>query len=480
MKKYIILYFSLLVMIAQGCKELTDVGVPNDKVVTANVFVNDQSAISALTSIYARMHQIGNMPYNIALLTGFYGDELKSYSSTVSLVQVYTNSVKPLNDVSPNIWAVGFNHIYQANAVYEGCEASQSLTPVVKQQLIAEAKFIRAFWHFYLLNLYGNIPVVTSTDYTANNSAHAADPTMVYKQIVSDLKDAEALLNENYVAGNSVSTSIERVRPNKMVAKALLARVYLYMKDYTNAEIKATELISSSVYQMDSFANVFLKTSKEAIWQIAVPLSNAGIGSNLEASNFILTAKPASGLTRNATLSTSLLSSFEIGDLRKANWTKEFKDMSVTPNVSYVYPFKMKVNITSSAPPEYATPLRLAEQYLIRAEARASQNKLDLAIADHDIIRKRSGLLPIAETNPTISQLNLISAIFQERRVELFTEWGHRWLDIKRNESANGIMTAAAIEKGTVWSSHKLLWPIPFSDIQNNPNLKQNPGYINQ
>lgn len=467
-------------MINGACKELTEVGVPNDKVVTETIFVNDDSAISALTTIYARMHQIGNLPYNIALLTGFYGDELKSYSSTVSLVQLYTNALKPVNDVSPNLWLVGFNHIYLANAVYEGCAASTSISSAVKQQLMAEAKFIRAFWHFYLFQLYRNIPIITGTDYTANNTVTSAAPAVVYAQIVADLKDAEAMLSDNYVAGNSTATSTERVRPNKMVAKAMLAKVYLFMKENGTAEAKASEVIASSTYQMESFANVFLKSSKEAIWQIAVPISNAGLGSNLEAVNFILTSRPASGLSRNATLSAQLLASFETGDLRKTNWTKEFKDVSVTPNVSYIYPFKMKVNISSAAPPEYTTPLRLAEQYLIRAEARAHQNKLDLAIADLDVVRIRAGLKAIAETNPTISQTNLLAAIHQERKVELFTEWGHRWLDIKRSEDANTIMTAAAKEKSAEWSDFKLQWPIPFYDIQNNPNLKQNDGYINQ
>jgi len=141
------------------------------------------------------------------------------------------------------------------------------------------------------------------------------------------------------------------------------------------------------------------------------------------------------------------------------------------------YKYRSYTSSTTSDPDnsrkENSTVLRLAEQYLIRAEARAQQNKLDLAIADVDVIRARAGLPLIANTNPSISKTALLDAIMQERRVELFTEWGHRWFDLKRTGKALAVLSA--IKPG--FTSDDLLYPIPESELNKNPFLEQNPGY---
>ncbi|MGV3466402.1 MAG: RagB/SusD family nutrient uptake outer membrane protein, partial [Heyndrickxia sp.] len=126
---------------------------------------------------------------------------------------------------------------------------------------------------------------------------------------------------------------------------------------------------------------------------------------------------------------------------------------------------------------EYTTPLRLAEQHLIRAEARAMINKLPQAVEDVDAIRFRSGLPLIKDTNPSISKEDLLKVIFHERQVELFVEWGHRWIDLKRSGKIDAVMSVVSPTKGGTWSNYKSLWPIPIKDIQNNPNLVQNDGY---
>nr|WP_308199398.1 RagB/SusD family nutrient uptake outer membrane protein [Chitinophaga sedimenti] len=126
---------------------------------------------------------------------------------------------------------------------------------------------------------------------------------------------------------------------------------------------------------------------------------------------------------------------------------------------------------------EYSVLLRLAEQYLIRAEARVKQDKVSQAIDDLDMIRNRAGLSLIKITNPTITKDDLIEAIFEERQLELFTEQGHRWLDIKRLGKVDAVMMAVSSFKGITWDTRKQLWPLPFSDTQNGTNLDQNPSY---
>ncbi len=159
-----------------------------------------------------------------------------------------------------------------------------------------------------------------------------------------------------------------------------------------------------------------------------------------------------------------MLNAFEPGDLRKAKWLNS----TVIGGQIYFYPFKYKIR--SGRPvTEYYMVLRLAEQYLIRAEAEAKLNDLSDAIADLNIVRSRAGLPNTSAT----TQAQLLAAIKHERQVELFCEWGSRWFDLKRTGDIDAVLGA---EK-TGWSSTDSLYPIPFSEIQANPFLTQNTGY---
>lgn len=113
--------------------------------------------------------------------------------------------------------------------------------------------------------------------------------------------------------------------------------------------------------------------------------------------------------------------------------------------------------------------IRLAELYLIRAEARAKQNNITGSQEDLNRIRNRSGLANI--TANTLSLL--LSAIEQERRIELMMEWGHRWLDLKRTGRVNGIISSLK----SSWQPTDALYPIPKYELETNPFLVQNPGY---
>jgi hypothetical protein len=124
-------------------------------------------------------------------------------------------------------------------------------------------------------------------------------------------------------------------------------------------------------------------------------------------------------------------------------------------------------------PAEYPMILRLAEQYLIRAEARAQQNNLIGSQSDLNVIRTRAGL----PNTSASTQQDLLSAIYRERQFELFTEMGHRWLDLKRTGSVDMIMNTETPQKGGIWKTTDQLYPLPLSEIQADINLTQNPGY---
>ncbi len=225
--------------------------------------------------------------------------------------------------------------------------------------------------------------------------------------------------------------SSTNTRPNEMAAAALLARVYLYQKDWVNAETQASMVINSGSYNLESnLNNVFLATSGETIFQLARPANNTAEGLAFIPSSS--SAKPAFAIR------SSLLNAFTSGDNRKTSWLNG----DTINGTIYYYPYKYKQRVNNPVT-EYNVVLRLAEVYLIRAEARAEQNNISGGQADITI-RNRAGL---ANTTASTSAA-LLNAIASERQLELFAEWGHRWFDLKRTGTIDTVIGTA---KSIVW-----------------------------
>jgi hypothetical protein len=156
----------------------------------------------------------------------------------------------------------------------------------------------------------------------------------------------------------------------------------------------------------------------------------------------------------------------EDGDLRRTKWVGEVSDGTQT----WYFPFKYKQQFNTGTSLEYSKVFRLAEQYLIRAEARAMTGNISGAQQDLNSVRNRAGL----ESTTASTSEQLRDAIISERRFELFTEFGHRWFDLRRTGTAEEVL--APIKSG--WRNTDLLLPIPESELLANPNLNpQNPGY---
>ena len=242
----------------------------------------------------------------------------------------------------------------------------------------------------------------------------------------------------------------------------MLARVYLYQKDWANAVTYATEVISDTqnLSLMADLNSVFLANSMEAIWQLQPVTPDHATP---EAKLFLLSVAP-----KTVTVSNELISAFEPNDKRLYSWL----DSIATDDGVFYYPVKYKI-YSSDEPTEYTMVIRLAEMFLIRAEALANQNNVAQAVSDVDLIRQRAGLPQIADTQSGIGKENLLSVIYHERQVELFTEFAHRWLDLKR--TGLDVVTLSAIK--AAYSSDDALYPIPLSEIKADPNLHQNPGY---
>ncbi len=451
-----------------GCSKYLEIDPSKTEIESTSIFASESLTNSAILSLYSKIKTDGS-PYILALCTGIYGDELVSHSPLPELEAIYRNNIQPTNNaVYSQIWLPAYNNIYQANLIIEGVRENSVLPDNLKKQVEGEAKFIRAYWHFYLVNLFGDVPLVLTSDYSKNKLLPKTAKEEVYQSIIQDLKDAQSLVSDHYVGVDGITSSAERVRVNRSVATAMLSRVYLYHGDNAKAVEEASSVINmNSVFSLQADLNeVFSLSNTESIWSIWNSSEFGGWTS--EGAGFILFNDPTGSFTDQqcTSISDMLLNQFEPSDQRKSSWIGQFN--------GYYFSNKYKVPEGGNGSVEYSIVLRLAEQYLIRAEALAREGDFVNAVHDLNIIRSRAGL---DQYNGIVDQPNILQAIFHERQTELFCEWGHRWFDLKRTWLADNVMNEVAPDKGTEWNTNKQLFPIPQSEILNNPNLTQNDGY---
>jgi hypothetical protein len=467
MKSKLYIKFGLVVLTSLtvlSCEDFLDIDAPRHKIVSETVFSEDQTAISAMMGIYNELFRAaysGGWENSVTVLSGLSSDNLKTLrDNDLSLREFSENNIQPSNDRNLNLWSSAYNIIYMTNSLLEGVETSEKLTEEVRNSLEGEGKFIRAFTYFYLVNLYGEVPLVLTTDYRENSLAGRDSSTEIYEQIIADLTDATELLGDNY--RNNDRTSV-----NRFTALALLARVHLYLENWEEADLASSQVISNTgQYEiLEDLNQVFLVNSKEAIWQIS-PIGRGGpLGFTNEGSIFLFLSF-APNFTK-VSLTDGLVETFEQEDLRLQNW------IGFNEATSNYFPYKYKDRRSFREILEYSMVLRLAEQHLIRAEARAMRGNLLEAIEDLDILRERAGLPLLSESNAGVNKEEFLDFILEERRKELFAEWGHRWLDLKRKNKASDFLSPNSSD----WENTDVLYPIPAQERMKNTNLDQNPGY---
>ncbi len=458
-----ILYILLLSVLAVSCKKLIEIPPsPPGQLSTQKVFADSSDVMSAVAGIYLNFNvnttALGFHSGAITYYTGLSGDELMSNQPTnTALTQLYVDAVTSDNGNVGSLWSgpTGpYFAIYQINACLAGIPGCTTISQPLKNQLIGEIKVVRALYYFNLVNIFGGVPVVTATDFQTNDTLARASVDSVYSLIIRDLTDARSLLTPAY-------PSAGRARPNLYTADALLAKAYLYRGQWANAAAMAGEVINSGNYLLRAgLDSVFYDGSKEAIWQLP------SIGTTTQIAEGYSFVPSSATIVPNYYMNSYLVNAFEPGDMRWTKWVKT----NVNGGNNYNYPYKYK-NLTTTTPvKEDYMILRLAEQYLIQAEALAQQSKLDSALADLNTIRARAGLAVSA----AVGQTDVLAAIMHERQIELFCEWGNRWYDLKRTGTIN---TVLGTEKPSYWQPYAALYPVPISEIRSNPFLVQNSGY---
>lgn len=462
----------LLFVILNSCKKLISIPPPDATMTSKQVFATANEATSAAAAIYSNLSQGNNSfaSYSTTIFCGLSADELAiAGTRPADWMQFYQNDLFAGNTVSYTVfWINIYEQIYRANALLEGLSEGTSIPDSIKRELEGESRFLRAFCNFYLVNLFGPVPLVTSTNWRKTNNIARATVQDVYQQIVMDLIEAKALLSPDYSVGQG-----ERIIPNRTAASALLARVYLYLGNWISAEDEAASVINDTSLRLEPLSNVFKFNSKEAIWQLKQNNTRGPSNNATPEGYFIRPRSLNSNLLPAVWATSSFLDSIQTGDRRGIEWIDSTK--YTLDKKSYYFPGKYKQGPAQAAPNgpyvEYYMVLRLAEQYLIRAEARLKQNNLTGATIDINLVRKRAGL---EELPSQLSAKEIMAGLVKERQIELFAEWGHRWLDLKRWKMADQVLS---LVKGAKWQSTDLLYPIPESDLARNSNLSQNEGY---
>ncbi|WP_349293470.1 RagB/SusD family nutrient uptake outer membrane protein [Flavobacterium aestivum] len=441
-----------------ACDNFTDVDLPSSQLTATDVFENRATANAAMVDIYSKIRDHGLLtgyPSGLSSQLGLYADELKFYGlSGTGQANFYNNALLASDSEMSELWNSSYNQIYAANAVVEGVAKSTGLSAVDKSQLTGEALFVRALIHFYLVNTFGPVPYITTTDYRQNSVVHRMSETEVYIQIKTDMQQAAALLPAEYI-GN------ERVRPNKWAAQAMLARICLYLQQWDEASNAASAVLNQSGLYIwpTGLDGVFGKESLSTVWQLMPAVTGAN---TYEGGTFIFTQGPPPSLA----ISAGLLGAFSSNDLRRGQWLKSVTDGTTT----WYHANKYKEASNTGSSVEYSIVLRMAEQYLIRAEARAHSG--DLIGAKEDLNKTRN-LAGIGDTT-AITTDEIIEAVLEERRLEFFTEFGHRFFDLKRTGKLDQMLSPLKPQ----WGTTDRLLPIPESELLLNPNLSpQNAGY---
>jgi tetratricopeptide (TPR) repeat protein len=369
-----------------------------------------------------------------------------------------------------------WNHHYQCinrcNAILDKIGAVNFSNEGEKNQYMGEALFLRALAYFNLVQIYGDVPLVTKV--ISADEAYASLRTStdeVYSLIINDLRDAAANLPASY-SGNQLG------RATSGAAKSLLGKVYLTRKQYTDAARVLKEVIDGGQYTLlPNYADIFRPENanhKESIFEVQYKANSQGRGSPFATlftprtgnAGILLTGQ---GATQGYNRPTQdMINAYEPDDLRKeASLAPNWSDRGTVYNDPYIKKYLSRLANPSDGDANWIV-LRYADVLLMYAEALNELGTTPEALPYLNQVRTRAGLA--AKTG--LSQAQLRMALEQERRVELAFE-GHRWFDLLRTGRAIEVMNS----KGFNLSQRDLVFPLPQSQIDVNPQLAQNPGY---
>ncbi len=443
--------FSLLLLLTvSSCQQFLDVK-PLESISDAETITDQNSALTALRGVYSALASSDYYGTSFQSIGYLSGDNVQWTGSQSQVQEFINHKVNADNATMAGVWIAIYRTINRANNVLAKVPTVTDplLTTALKNQYLGEAYAIRALAYFDLARTFGGVPLITSPTVkpTDNSGIKRSTQAETYAQVIKDLDAAEPLL----------PATVDRFRVTQKTVYALKSRYYLYQKDYAKAEDYATRLISDATnYKLAKPYGAFFQSdargTPESVFEI---FYNGTTEVNAHRNQW---QPQTTGGTRqwapNDAL-VALLNNPAIGGNRNALVAKDNQNRWYG-NLYYRNP---------ASDPSYI--FRIAEAYLIRAEARARQDKLPDALTDINAVRDRAGLTALT-TATTATKDAVLLAVENERRVEFALE-PHRWFDLVRTGRANDVLN--------VTDPNRYVLPIPVQQLLSDPVLTQNPGY---
>lgn len=475
-------------------KDFIDLNDPT-RLPTTEGYTDSLSIVTGITAAYSSLQDIyGSSPGNnrgMFVFTELPSDNSFALTSGELLNEFNDFTLSTTNPRLQSHWLVTYRAIARCNVILSRA-GGVKLTEATRNRFFGEVRFIRALAYFNAVQIWGDIPLVT-TEITSIADAYQFGRTskaQLYTQIEEDLTFAA-----NNLPVTQTGTNLGRV--TKGAAQGLLGKVLLTEKKYADAATELRKVIDANTYALQAtYASIFL-TSNEMNTEIlaAARYTKGGLGIGSPFSTWFMPVLPtALALTVNGNVGTGQQFNTVDADLVAAFTASGATDVraaaSYGTNVSgttTTYYTKKYVDVPTSA---YDAEndwiiLRYADVLLMYAEAvneASGPNSLALDAVNRVIRRSRN--LPVATANPAVDlpagtdQATLRTRLELERRLELNFE-GHRWFDLVRTDRAIPVMNAyfTRVASTSRIDAHNLLFPLPVQEIQTNPILTQNPGY---
>ena len=462
--------------------------VPRSTIVTDTYFKTASDAKAAIAATYRPLSTGTLWGTNLQWGLNAASDESRvgpeeENVNIVSLTQLRWTRTNPYvagSSATGGAWAGLYQMITRANLVLEKVPGI-AMDETQKNQILGEAQFLRALGYFYLVRLYGDVPLVTNTAEQLVPGPRTPKEE-VFAQIIADATEAEKTLPVTW-------PNADKGRAPKAAAQALLADVYVWRKEWAKASEQTKKIIDAGTYSLrPNYIDAFLPGSQNRSEEIFAAQSSSASGApaiDIAAWTYPRNMNPnANGGWGTYQPLTWFVNSYIAGDYRKdvsfftVGRASTGRDTTFVPHV-YKYrptarPGQQDVNW-----PIY----RYADVLLLHAEALNEQDQTAAAIGFVNQIRARARKGTGSETRAepadlptTLSKDQAREAIFQERQWELAFE-GKRWFDMVRRGFAYFSAALAKDPTATDVQESDMLWPIPQPQIDLNPQLQQNPGY---
>lgn len=412
---------------------------------------------AAVNGMYDAMQVDGAYARNLLVFPDMYADNLDFSGTFTTDREVWSQNVRPTNSAVTGIWGAAYDAVNRANNVLAAVDSVSELDEVDATQFQGEALFVRALNYHNLVRFFGSVPVVTAATWEVGPEVNVprSSVAQVYSRIVADLQQSISMLDE---------VEAEGVRPragraNLWSARALLARVYLDMGQWAQARAMADEVIESGEFELvDEYRNIWaVENNSESIFEVQFTISDPN-----SLAFWFFPSDEGGRYGFNPTEAAAVAIFGGAGQSRE----RFNGSVSFSEGEGWYYVSKFFRIETGD---DNIPVIRLAEMYLIRAEANWRLGADPAVVrSDINVVRERSGLPALAATVTTSTQLR--NAILAERRAEFAFE-GHRLFDLRR------ILGDAAAAAALGIDEFRLVFPVPQRELDANPGLTQTQGY---